>query len=153
MWLFSNENSAEVSLPSEYADTEVLVRDHVFKWIPASKYARDRDVAFHVITAWNPGAQRLENEYNREVNETLRADLERLGAEPVQAIGYARSSDHREESWAVTGLSSRQARRLGRRFGQTAIFHVAANGEILIISCRRFRPATMPLLPHPESRH
>ena len=147
MRLVPDRGSVGGSLPPEYADTDMWVRDCKAGWMPASEYAGQLGVALHVITAWNPGSRRPGDAPNREANEALRADLDKMGADTAPAMGCGRSIDHTEESWAVTGLSGRRARHLGRRYGQTAIFHIAVDGTTTAISCRRFRPATMTVPP------
>jgi hypothetical protein len=48
-----------------------------------------------------------------------------MGHEPVRAIGSDPDSDHREEGWAVVGLSDDEALSIGAEFGQIAVFRFA----------------------------
>jgi hypothetical protein len=75
-----------------------------------------------VITAWNPGPNRLEIELNRARQRSLEADLARLGVTVWPAVGWDIDTQHREESVAVSGLSEEDAIELGTLYGQDAIF-------------------------------
>jgi hypothetical protein len=74
------------------------------------------------ITAWNPGSKRLPATENSRRHTELAAELNAAGYQWLPGEG---SGDNRawppEESVFVMGISSREARRLGRKFGQLAI--------------------------------
>ena len=110
-------------LISLYLAAEVSVRSdgRPQPVVPVPREAIQNHETFHVITAWNPGEKRLTLEENRAADERLRKVLT-AKCEPVRAIGRDRQSDHLEEGWAVRGLSNRQARSIGREFGQHAVF-------------------------------
>lgn len=75
-----------------------------------------------VITAWDPGLDRLEVVINRERQRALEADLRQLTADLWPAVGFDPDSKHYEEGVAVSGLHEEDAIRLGSRYGQNAIF-------------------------------
>ena len=88
----------------------------------------------HVITAWNPGTERLEQEENDKANERLHQDLVDRGLSPCRAMGKDPNSDYFEDSWAVIGLSDQEARDIGASFKQVAVFRVA-DGKQTVIAC------------------
>ena len=88
----------------------------------------------HVLTAWNPGTERLVQEENDKANERLHQDLVDRGLSPCRAMGKDPNSDYFEDSWAVIGLSDREARDIGASFNQVAVFRVA-DGKQTVIAC------------------
>ena len=75
-----------------------------------------------VLTAWNPSSQPLAIVANRVRQRSLLEDLAALGHPCWPAVGWDPGSAHREESVAVSGITEGQARALGRRYGQEALF-------------------------------
>ena len=116
-----------------YLATRVTVRVGD-AWVDAGAYAAAQGVPVHVITAWNPGAARPPEAVNRAANERMRADLVDMGCDPVPAIGADPDSPHFEESWAVTGLTDDEARRVGAAYDQVAVFRRTAN-ELAVLAC------------------
>jgi len=104
-------------------------------WVDAGAYAASQGGVLHVITAWNPGAARPPEPQNRAANRRLHAHLVALGLHPVAALGADPDSPHKEESWAVAGLSDEDARRIGAAFDQVAVFRVTAT-ELAVLACR-----------------
>ena len=104
-------------------------------WVDAGAYAASQGEVLHVITAWNPGAARPPEPQNRPANRRLHAHLLALGLHPVAALGADPDSPHKEESWAVAGLSDEDARRIGAAFDQVAVFRVTAT-ELAVLACR-----------------
>ena len=88
----------------------------------------------HVLTAWNPGTERLVQEENDKANERLHQDLVDRGLSPCRAMGKDPNSDYFEDSWAVIGLSDQEARDIGASFNQVAVFRVA-DGKQTVIAC------------------
>ena len=88
----------------------------------------------HVLTAWNPGTERLVQEENDKANERLHQDLVDRGLSPYRAMGKDPNSDYFEDSWAVIGLSDQEARDIGASFNQVAVFRVS-DGEQTVIAC------------------
>ncbi|MFG3207711.1 DUF3293 domain-containing protein [Streptomyces sp. NPDC048192] len=76
----------------------------------------------HIVTAFNPRGR------NASVRANLRAQRELLrilafrGLQWWPAVGGDAAGTHAEISAAVTGMDDAQARALGRRFGQDAVF-------------------------------
>lgn len=85
-----------------------------------------------VITAWNPGLVRPSEEDNRAANERLQELLRARGCDYLPACGRSRDGSHVEPSFAVFNLSRADAARLGKRFGQAAVFWVEnPNGRLV----------------------
>lgn len=82
------------------------------------------DGSIYIITACDPGRS-LSAQENAARQEQLARDLndlDDLHLEVWPAIGRDRASKHSEPSFAVGGLDADQARTLGLRHGQEAIF-------------------------------
>jgi hypothetical protein len=76
---------------------------------------------FAVITACNPKGQVLSEPENRERSVALERELRRLGL-PVFAVeGHSPDGAHREPGYAAP-LDHWEAREIGCRFGQNAVF-------------------------------
>jgi orotate phosphoribosyltransferase len=77
----------------------------------------------HVLTAWDPGTERLGERENRARQADLEEDIARLGPTGSwPAVGLDPVSGQREEGLAVRGLSEDVVRRVGARYDQDAIF-------------------------------
>jgi hypothetical protein len=76
----------------------------------------------HFLTAWDPGGARPGAGENRRQQAALAADIAALGGAVWRTVGHDPDSDHREVGVAVAGLREAEARDLGRRYGQDAIF-------------------------------
>ncbi|MGP0032900.1 MAG: DUF3293 domain-containing protein [Acidimicrobiales bacterium] len=87
-----------------------------------------------VMTAWDPGADRLSVRANRERQATLEGELHQRSVELWSAVGWDPDSEHREEGVAVSGLSEEEATTIGARYGQHAIFRWTP-AAWLILSC------------------
>jgi hypothetical protein len=95
----------------------------------------------HVVTAWDPGDARPGEEENRRRQVALERDLELLApGEAWPAVGVDPVSGDREEGVAVCGLDAGQARELGARHGQDAIFEWTRE-DWTIVACRGERRA------------
>ena len=115
-------------------------------WTPAGLVTLDRDgargeaswvpaagEAIFVITAHNPGDERLGTEGNAVNHARLVADIDARHLTAWRATGGAEDLEgHQEESLAVHGLSESDAIELGRAYGQDAIFEWTAAGRRLI---------------------
>ncbi|TXI53447.1 DUF3293 domain-containing protein [Mycolicibacter arupensis] len=75
----------------------------------------------HIITAVQPDSNPTSAE-NLARMAVLDHELQTAGIASITAIGVSFDGTHREESRAVFGLDDGQARALGLRFGQVAIF-------------------------------
>ena len=75
-----------------------------------------------VLTACNPGSAPLGDAANRARQAELVAALAAAFCRWWQAVGWDLSSDHREDSVLVVGLTEDEAVALGRRFGQEALY-------------------------------
>jgi len=76
----------------------------------------------HILTADNPNGQIQSDEANRAAYEALLDALSERALDVSPAAGHDVEGTHVEASVAVTGLTDDEAIRLGRQFGQEAIF-------------------------------
>ncbi|MFE7891723.1 DUF3293 domain-containing protein [Streptomyces sp. NPDC057412] len=76
----------------------------------------------HVITAWNPWGRTVPEDVNERAHRLLLGEVRRQRLASWPAVGGDAGGTHQEESLAVTGLGDDEARALGRRFGQDAVF-------------------------------
>src|SRR5699024_4627256 len=91
-------------------------------------------VTLAIVTAWNPGELRPERAVNERANARLFAELEQGGRRAFPARGRDVRGRHVEPSFAVVGLSPREAVALGRRYAQAAVFYWDGH-EASILSC------------------
>jgi len=54
-----------------------------------------------IVTAYNPGSERLSEEENQFRNKSLYEDLKRMGLSVLPALGRSQDATYREYSWAV----------------------------------------------------
>lgn len=102
--------------------------------VPIAESSLLRLGTVHVITAWNPGAARPTISENEAANRELHRVLVGRGYSPVHAVGREPDGTHCEDSWAVVGMSDDEAREIGARFGQDAIFRFA-DGVQMVVAC------------------
>ena len=88
----------------------------------------------HVITAHNPGGRVRAADVNEREHGRLLDAVRGLGLEAWRAAGGDPQWEHVEESVAVLGLDDRQARELGTRFGQDAVF-CWRRDELVVLAC------------------
>jgi uncharacterized protein DUF3293 len=79
-------------------------------------------VPVHVLTAYDPGARRLDPVANRGRQAALEAELADRGLVVTRAVASAADGTHAEESAAVVGWDDDEALAVARRHGQDAIF-------------------------------
>jgi hypothetical protein len=87
-----------------------------------------------VITAYNPAGADADPEGNVAAQHALVAEVDRRGLTWWPAAGADPSWTHAEESVAIPGLSQPDARELGAKFGQEAIFMLSPTG-LRVIDC------------------
>ena len=90
------------------------------------------ETPIHVITAHNPFEQLLSKDENKRRNESLEAELSQLHVDIKTVIGKSPSGDWQEESFAVHGLTRRQACNIARHFNQRGIYEILED-ELLVI--------------------
>ena len=88
-----------------------------------------------ILTAWDPGEERPGDEENRVRQAALEADLGLLTGARWATVGIDPKSGHREEGVAVRGVAEGEARALGGRYGQDAIF-VWTPHSWVVMACR-----------------
>jgi len=90
----------------------------------------------HVITAHNPRGELLSEQENARRHRRLMDELgRRAGVRTADADGRSRDGRHSERSVAVWGLERDEARELGRRQGQLAIFEADAAAGLRVLPC------------------
>jgi len=77
--------------------------------------------SLHVIAAVQPGANATSDESTAR-NAVLTKFLATEEITFIRAVGSSFDGSHREESLAVFGLGDDEAREIGRKFGQVAVF-------------------------------
>ena len=122
---------SERDLPQLYLKTVVSIEEDGLL-VPASNARCITQGVVHVLTAWNPGDERLSREENDAANEELRIEIMSRGLNPCRAVGADPDSEHAEESWAIVGLSDDEARDIGAAFGQVAVFRVTATSQTVL---------------------
>ena len=90
---------------------------------PAAEMVREIGT-YWVLTACNPGSERLSDAENAERHAALCARLDELGHTWLPALGTSPDGSWSEQSVAVPGIKPRDARALGCQFGQAAVFEV-----------------------------
>ncbi len=88
-----------------------------------------------ILTAWDPGGERPGDEENRVRQAALEADLRAVTSALWAAVGIDPVSGHREEGVALGGVVEAEARSLGARYGQDAIF-VWTPDAWVVTACR-----------------
>ena len=96
-----------------------------------------------MLTAHNPGSERLTDAENAERHAALCARLDDLGHPWLPALGTSPAGDWSEESVAVPGLGRETALALGRQFGQAAVFEVTTE-ELRVHACDGTRALERP---------
>jgi hypothetical protein len=108
-----------------YLETKVLFADNKFRGVV--RPVIDNGMAdpprgpLHVISATQPGSD-PEHRHNSIRLALLDSELRDSGLVTMKAVGSSFDGKHQEDSLAVFGLDDSRARRLGRRFGQVAVF-------------------------------
>ena len=77
--------------------------------------------SLHVVTAVQPDSDPASVESLARI-ALLDRELVAAGIRSIRAIGASLDGEHAEESRAVFGFTDEQARKLGLRFGQVAVF-------------------------------
>jgi hypothetical protein len=103
-------------------------------WLSASAAVADLGVPLYVLTAWNPCNERLSVAENRSRNKELESALLEECDDVLAAVGTSRGGRWREESLAALGLRRRAARRIGKKFGQHALFELKRD-EQRVLGC------------------
>jgi len=109
-------------------EVEVFVEG---RWISGEKTASAISGPIFVLTGWNPWSRPKSRQENASFNLALEAAIYDEGGWLYPAVGRSPDGEWSEESFAVTGISRRTARRLGRQFGQHAIFQLSRN-ELIV---------------------
>ncbi|MEU6343246.1 DUF3293 domain-containing protein [Streptomyces sp. NPDC046977] len=76
----------------------------------------------HIVTAFDPAGRATPAEANLRAQHALHDHIRAAGRRWWPAVGGDRAGTHGEISAAVAGWDDTQARALGRRFGQDAVF-------------------------------
>ncbi|MFD7475168.1 DUF3293 domain-containing protein [Streptomyces sp. NPDC059837] len=85
-------------------------------------YPLDSAYTIHIVTAFNPRGRHDTARANLRAQHELLHSLGLHGLQWWPAVGSDPAGTHAEISAAVVGLDDAQARALGRRFGQDAVF-------------------------------
>jgi len=85
---------------------------------PGLELAYPEAGSFGLLSAWNPQSTPRDEATNRRQDESLQADLSRLGVTSVPAFSSARNRTWREPGWLVFGMEVGRFDELARRYGQ-----------------------------------
>lgn len=99
----------------------------------------------HVITAFNPLSEDRPLEENRAANRELEAALLDTGRMYRPAVNRSPEGDWEEPGFAIESLTREEARELGRRFGQYAVFEIGKE-EVRVVACSEERVEVIPAL-------
>jgi hypothetical protein len=88
---------------------------------------------FVILSAYATTGETWTPDENEWADRRLAAELRPRNSWLVRIVGYSPASGHAEPSWAVE-LPITQARQIGRRFRQDAIYHVR-NDELAVLCC------------------
>jgi hypothetical protein len=92
-----------------------------------------------IVTAYNPGSDLREAEWNRHADERLRALLLAEGITPIPTLATGTGPDAdrwTEPGYLASGLPLPVAVEIGRRFGQNAIVWVAEDAAPVLVASR-----------------
>lgn len=118
-----------------YEATIVSVRDPEHGWTDPALVCAEAGAGAHVLTAWNPGLARPLRVVNEAANARLHAHLLRLGYRTWQADGATPDGQFHEPGFCVWGMTRQVAVRIGRDYGQFAVFEYDPHGVRSVISC------------------
>lgn len=90
-----------------------------------------------IVTAYNPGSERVPDASNEAADSTLRAGLEERGYVTRDTVAIDPDGAWPDEPGClVLGMDSGDARVLGRAFGQNAVVVIDAGGNARLEWCR-----------------
>lgn len=114
---------AQCSMRPEYFETRFRTENAAPAW-PES---------FGIISAYATTGTTWSDDENAAADRKLREELIGLGRWRERVVGYSPNSTHAEPSWAV-GVSLEEARDMGERFRQDAIYYVVGDA-LWVVSC------------------
>jgi len=109
-----------------------VVCDSNLMWSGPNADVLPLPIPIHVITAHNPFGELLSSNENKQRNNTLLNELNKHDIEIKPVTGQSPSGDWQEESFAVYGLTRKQACEIASNYEQRAIFELTVN-ELLVI--------------------
>jgi hypothetical protein len=121
-----------------YRSTDIRIRVGS-EWIPWTRLGEGRtearrEAVFHVITAFNPFSEPRSLEENQAANRELERILVQAGKTHRPAVNRAPGGGWEEPGFLVEGLTREEARELGRRFRQHAVFEMEEK-KLRIVAC------------------
>ena len=117
------------SLAVEFEQTQLFIQ-------LANKWTKLEQTSFtgHVITAWNPRSKKASPEDNAKANDellNLLIEMKKI-CTPCKGTNYDESWI--EQGFAIEGLSDDDAKEIGLKFNQWAVFRIV-KGQKSIIDC------------------
>jgi hypothetical protein len=127
-----NNNQSEDDISAGvYLKTNVSIKDGS-GWVDAFTFCGKYGLSIHVITAWNPGETRFDEDTNEARNQELLDQLRELDCTVFESVGTDPDSEYFEKSWAIVGLTRETAIDIGRQFGQLAVFHIDESRQTVV---------------------
>jgi hypothetical protein len=93
---------------------------------------------FHVVTAYEPFGHALGAAATSAAAARLAEEVERSGLPHRRASGHSADWSHEEPSIAVAGLSRDEAKALGARYLQEAVYEVTED-HVAVVACTHDR--------------
>lgn len=99
---------------------------------------RHRAESCAFVTGWNPGSVRLSDKENHARHERLIRMVQTLACPFLYGTGVAEDGNWpAEKSVLIFAISEKQAKKLGKRFGQLAIVFVTRGRAPRLLICTR----------------
>lgn len=117
----------------------VDAKSHDIIWAGPNAGPLSLATPIHVITACNSFEQKMSAEENRQRNNLLLKQLKTLQVKIKPVIGRSPGGDWQEPSFAIYGLSRKEACELASEFEQRGIFELT-NEEVFVIEVNSQNP-------------
>ena len=121
----SDNNLRDIYISSHITDSN-------FVWSGPNAQSLPLKTPVHIITAWNPLGRLLSLQDNKQRNQSLLNELSKFDVQLKPVIGHSAPKDWQEESFAIYGLTRKQACEIADMFHQRGIFELSEN-ELLVI--------------------
>ena len=129
----NNHNKSDIW--DTYLNSYIIDDDIV--WAGPNAGTLPFETPIHVITACNPLSKKLSDKENQQRNQLLLDQLRTLNLKIKPVIGCSPGKNWQEPSFAVFGLSRREACKIANEFNQRGIFEIVGN-ELKVIATQNY---------------